>query len=40
METDLAPQIRELIDRGARPVSFQEVSQRHAPAARRSGAAR
>jgi hypothetical protein len=34
METDLENQIRELIDRGARPVSFQEVSQRHAPAAR------
>jgi hypothetical protein len=35
METDLGNQIRELIDRGARPVSLQEISQRHAPAARR-----
>jgi hypothetical protein len=33
MATDLEGQIRELIDRGARPVSFLEVSQR--PAARR-----
>ncbi|MGH3208919.1 MAG: hypothetical protein ACRDNO_14275 [Trebonia sp.] len=35
METNLQGQIRELIDRGARPVSLQEISQRHAPAARR-----
>ena len=34
METDLHNQIRELIDRGARPVSFQEISQRHSSAAR------
>ena len=36
METDLGNQIRELIDRGARPVSFQEITQRHAAAARRA----
>jgi hypothetical protein len=35
MDTDLHDQIRELIDRGARPVSPQEVSRRHVPAARR-----
>ena len=35
METDLENQIRELIDRGAQPISFQEISQRNAPAARR-----
>ena len=40
METDLESQIRELIDRGARPVSFQEISQRHAPAARREAGRR
>jgi hypothetical protein len=36
METDLGNQIRELIDRGAPPVSFQEITQRHATAARRA----
>ena len=36
METDLEDQIRELIDRGAQPVSVQEVSERRAPAARRA----
>ena len=35
MATDLEGQIRELIDRGARPVSFLEVSQRPVLAARR-----
>ena len=35
METELGNQIRELIDRGAPPVSLQEIRQRHAPAARR-----
>jgi hypothetical protein len=34
MENDLESQIRELIDRGARPVSLQEISQRHPSAAR------
>jgi hypothetical protein len=36
MENDLESQIRQLIDRGARPVSLQEVSQRRAPSAPRA----
>ena len=28
METDLKDQIRELIERGAQPVSFREISER------------
>jgi hypothetical protein len=40
METDLGNQIRELIDRGTSPVSLQEISQRHAPAARREAGRR
>ncbi len=35
METDLGNQIRELIDRGARPVSLQEIRHRHPADARR-----
>jgi hypothetical protein len=35
MENDLGNQIRELIDRGVRPVSLQEVRQRQAPVGRR-----
>jgi hypothetical protein len=35
MENDLNNQIREMIDRGARPVTLQEIRQRHAPAVRR-----
>jgi hypothetical protein len=34
MEIDLGNQIRELIDQGARPVSLQEIRQRHVPAVR------
>jgi hypothetical protein len=36
MDNDLGSQIRELIDRGARPVSLEEASQRSAPSARRA----
>jgi hypothetical protein len=36
METDLGHQIRELIDRGARPVSFQEITRRQVPAVPRT----
>jgi hypothetical protein len=40
METDLENQIRELIDGGTRPVSFQEIRQRRAPAVRREAGRR
>ena len=40
MENDLEGQIRELIDRGAQPVSLQEVSQRSAPSAHRGAGRR
>ena len=36
MENDLERQFRELIEQGARPVSFHEVSQRGAPSASRA----
>jgi hypothetical protein len=40
MENDLESQIRELIDRGARPVSLHEVSRRSAPSAPRAAGRR
>jgi hypothetical protein len=40
MENDLESQIRELIDRGARPVSLHEVSQRSATSAPRAAGRR
>jgi hypothetical protein len=40
VENDLESQLRELIDRGARPISLHEVSQRSAPSAPRAAGRR
>ena len=40
MENDLESQLRELIDRGTRPISLHEVSQRSAPSAPRAAGRR